>query len=120
MFGFQVLAIALVFFVALKQELVTIVKDFINALPVGSGFVESIAVRCYMLLTALSNSPSIIALCWVVLNVFVAYQTVRILVMFFHHIIDLLFARISEYSEKIVSYFRNQKGCYLINECFLN
>ncbi|MBQ7351550.1 MAG: hypothetical protein IJW59_01600 [Clostridia bacterium] len=118
--GVQVLTIALLFFVFLKQELVSVVKDIIQSLPVGSNFVESVAVRCYMVLTALTQSPSLLTLFWLILNVFVVYQTIRVVAIFFVKILDILMSVLKNIIRRITIFVQNMKGSYLIHQRLLN
>ena len=112
----QLSVIALLFLFVLKKELVVVVKDFIQNLPIGSSFVEAVAVRGYVIFTAMSNSPSLVAFCFFVLHLFVLTTSFKLLVMLIEkpHLQEeekVSFAK----SARTKTYVANYKNCYLEN-----
>lgn len=112
----QLSVVAMLFLFVFKKELVIVVKDFIQNLPIGSNFVEAIAVKGYVIFTAMSNSPSLFAFCFFILQIFIFTTSFKVIALFFakpqlHEEDKLTFAK----HTKTNTYEPNHRECYLEN-----
>ena len=116
----QLLVIAMLVLFVFNNELVIFVKDFINALPVGRGFVESIALRGYVVFNALSSSHSLFALCLLFLHVVIFTSTICKIILFIAQPYFCNEEEIKKVEYKVESFDKNYKGCYLEHMRLLN
>lgn len=80
---FQLFSAVVLFFLVFNRELVVVVKDFINMLPVGSNVIESLAIRVYAIVLPLTNSPSLVAFCFIVLQLCLVASTIGVVFLIF-------------------------------------
>ena len=79
----QFVILGLFVLTAFNREVVLVVKDFINALPVGSNIIECLAVRVYVLFQFIATSPSIVMLSFVIIQVMLfAYVVMTCIIIF--------------------------------------
>ena len=64
----NIIVLGIFFLFVFNNELIVFAKEIIHSLPVGSSFFEAIALKFYMIIGALANSPSVFAILFVVLH----------------------------------------------------
>lgn len=74
----QLIVMAVLFLFVFNNELVVFVKDFIGALPIGGGLVESIAIKGYFVFKVLASSPSLFVLTLVFLQLMIFAHAIRV------------------------------------------
>lgn len=74
----QFVVMAVLFLFVLNNELVIFVKDFISMLPIGGGFVESVAIKGYFVFKVLMSSPSLFLFTIVFLQLVICAQAIKV------------------------------------------
>lgn len=112
---FQLIIMSCLFLFVLNKELVLFVKEFISAIPFGGNFIESIALKGYVVFNMLSSSPSLVALMLMFLQVVLVVYTIRILVIIFYKPFVLNEESLATEQTSVENYARNNKIIYLEN-----
>lgn len=74
----QLVVMAVLFLFVFNNELVVFVKDFINVLPIGGGFVESVAVKGYFVFKVLASSPSLFIFTLIFLQLMICAHAIKV------------------------------------------
>lgn len=115
----QLVAMGLLFLFVFNKELVIFVKEFISALPVGGGLVESIAIRGYVVFNMLANSPSLIVLLFAIFQVVIFAKTVTAWLIICCTPFSFNKENVVVRKQKVECYCRDNKSAYLENSRLL-
>jgi hypothetical protein len=109
----QLVATGLLFLFVLNKELVIFIKEFISALPIGSSFVESIALRGYVLFNLLANSPSLVVFTFVFLQLIAIASVISLWIIIFCNPFIYDEKTIVTCDKKVEKFYRNNRTVYL-------
>lgn len=111
----QFVILGLFVLTAFNREVVLFVKDFINALPVGSSLVEHVAVKVYVLFQFIASSPSFVMLSFVIIQVMLFAYVVMTWIIIFSKPFVYDKEDIVVHENRIDAFCRNNRGSYLEN-----
>lgn len=110
----QLVVMGLLFLFVLKRELVVFVKELISSLPVGGNFIESIAVKGYVIFNLISHSPSLIVFTFLILQVMV-FATFKCLTLLYCYPFYYAKENLTIVEKKVEHFYRNNRTTYLEN-----
>lgn len=111
----QLFILGLVVLSVFNREIVIFVKDFIKALPVGSSFVEGVALRGYVYFQLLTSSPSLVMLSFVLLQVMIFAYVVTTWIIIFSKPFVYNKENVATTNPHVEIFYRNNRSSYLEN-----
>ncbi|MGN0961261.1 MAG: hypothetical protein ACI4PF_03580 [Christensenellales bacterium] len=111
----QLVVTGLLFLFVLNRELVLFVKEIISVLPVGANFIESIALKGYIIFNVLSNSPSIVILTLFIFHIVLFGYKIKIWCIVFCNPFIYNKEDLTCGEKKTCQFYRNNRTIYLEN-----